>query len=62
MDTTMNDAYTKAPNVSLAKLFGVFLYIGATCVWRIADFCGKSVIRLRHHTSHEKGGAGPACA
>ena len=26
----MNDAPTKAQNVSLVKLFGVFLYIGAT--------------------------------
>ena len=41
MDTTMNDAPTKAPNVSLAKLFGFFLYIGATCVWRIADLLWK---------------------
>ena len=33
MDTTMNDAYTKAPNVSLAKLFGVFLlYRSYLCV------------------------------
>jgi chromate transporter len=39
----MNDAPTKAPNVSLAKLFGVFLYIGAT------SFGGGVIAYLQQH-------------
>src|SRR5208282_4787261 len=39
----MNDAPTQAPNVSLAKLFGVFFYIGAT------SFGGGVVAYLREH-------------
>ena len=39
----MNDAPTQAPNVSLVKLFGVFLYIGAT------SFGGGVVAYLQEH-------------
>ena len=39
----MNDAPTQAPNVSLAKLFGVFFYIGAT------SFGGGVIAYLREH-------------
>jgi len=39
----MNDASTRAPDISLAKLFGVFLYIGAT------SFGGGVVAYLQEH-------------
>jgi chromate transporter len=41
--TAVNDSRIKAPNVSLTKLFGVFVYVGAT------SFGGSVIAYLRDH-------------